>query len=128
MAHEFGHHVQFRRGYKADAGATAGSEAERGRYLELMADTYGAYFLTHARGAAMNAKRVEQFLVVFHQTGDCLYDAPRHHGTPNQRMAAARLGFDVADQAQKQGHILTADQFHALFVAAYPRLVAPDAR
>ena len=42
-------------------------------------------------------------------------------------MAAARFGFDVADQAHKQGHILTSEQFHDLFVAAYPQLIAPDA-
>jgi hypothetical protein len=40
---------------------------------------------------------------------------------------AAQLGFDVADQAQKQGHILTSDQFHDLFVDAYLDIVAPDA-
>jgi len=33
----------------------------------------------------------------------------------------------LADQAQKQGHLLTADEFHAQFVAAYPDLIAPDA-
>jgi hypothetical protein len=42
-------------------------------------------------------------------------------------MNAARFGFDVADQAQKQGKILTADQFHALFVAVYADITAPDA-
>jgi hypothetical protein len=42
-------------------------------------------------------------------------------------MAAARLGFDIADQAQKQGQILSSEQFHARFVAAYPGLIAPDA-
>jgi hypothetical protein len=42
-------------------------------------------------------------------------------------MAAAHFGFDLADQAQKQGHILSSAQFHDLFVAAYPGLVAPDA-
>ena len=42
-------------------------------------------------------------------------------------MKSARFGFDVADQAQKQGHILTSQQFHDLFVAYYPALVAPDA-
>jgi hypothetical protein len=42
-------------------------------------------------------------------------------------MNAARFGFDVADQAQKQGKILTADQFHALFVAAYADITPPDA-
>jgi hypothetical protein len=40
---------------------------------------------------------------------------------------AAQLGFDVADQAQKQGHILTSEQFHDLFVDAYLDIVAPDA-
>jgi hypothetical protein len=40
-------------------------------------------------------------------------------------MRAAQFGFDVADQAQKQGHILTSDQFHDLFVAEYTTFVAP---
>lgn len=53
-----------------------------------MADAMSASFLTHKRGAAMNRKRVEQFLEVFFQIGDCAFDNPGHHGTPNQRMAA----------------------------------------
>lgn len=125
--HEFAHHIQFRNGYYSDPLATTGSEAERTRYTELMADAIAGYYLTHKRGATMNRKRVEQFLEVFFQVGDCGFTSPGHHGTPNQRMAAARFGFDVADQAQKQGHILASDQFHALFVAAYPSLIAPDA-
>jgi hypothetical protein len=127
FAHEFGHHIQFENGYLGDAGATAGSAPEQARYIELMADALGAYFLTHKRGAAMNQKRVEQFLRVYYQTGDCGFDSDGHHGTPNQRMAAARFGFRLADQAQKQGHILTSAEIHALFVAEYPTLVAPDA-
>jgi hypothetical protein len=92
-----------------------------------MADAMAAYYLTHKRGGTMNRKRVEQFLEVFFQIGDCAFSNDGHHGTPNQRMAAAQLGFDVADQARKQGHILTSEQFHDLFVEAYPDLVAPDA-
>ena len=42
-------------------------------------------------------------------------------------MRAAEFGFSVADQAHKQGHILSSDAFHELFVAAYPAMVAPDA-
>jgi hypothetical protein len=126
-AHEFGHHIQFQRGYFGDPLATTGSEAERTRYTELMADAFSAYYLTHKRGSALNKHRVAQFLQVFFDIGDCAFDNPGHHGTPNQRMRAANFGFTVADRAQKQGHILTADQFHALFVAAYPSLVAPDA-
>jgi hypothetical protein len=40
-------------------------------------------------------------------------------------MRAARFGFDVAADFQKQGHILTANEFHALFVAKYTTFVAP---
>jgi hypothetical protein len=126
-AHEFGHHIQNAHDYFNDPLATAGDPPEQTRYTELMADAYSAYYLTHKRGAALNQKRVEQFLQVFFQIGDCAFDNPGHHGTPNQRMAAAHFGFDLADQAQKQGHILSSAQFHDLFVAAYPGLVAPDA-
>ena len=59
--------------------------------------------------------------------GDCGFDQDGHHGTPNQRLAAAHFGFQVASEAQKQGHILTSDAFHALFVAKYPALIKPDA-
>lgn len=126
-AHEFAHHIQFQRGYFNDPLATSGDAAERTRYTELMADAYSAYYLTHKRGAALNRKRVAQFLQVFFDIGDCAFTDPGHHGTPNQRMRSANFGFDVAHQAQKQGHILTADQFHALFLKAYSTIVAPDA-
>ena len=126
-AHEFGHHVQFQKGYFDDPRATSGDAAEQTRYTELMADAFGAYYLTHKRGAALNRKRVTQFLQVYFNVGDCAFDNPGHHGTPLQRMRAATFGFNVADQAQNQGHILTADQFHRLFLAAYPSFIAPDA-
>ncbi|MGH7579872.1 MAG: hypothetical protein ACREM9_06850 [Gemmatimonadales bacterium] len=126
-AHEFGHHVQFQKGYFDDPLATTGDPAERTRYTELMADAFGAFYLTHKRGAALNRKRVAQFLEVYFNVGDCAFDDPGHHGTPNQRMRAANFAFNLADQAQKQGHLLTADEFHAQFVAAYPGLIAPDA-
>jgi hypothetical protein len=126
-AHEFGHHIQFQKGYFNDPLATSGDPPEQTRYTELMADAFSAYYLTHKRGAALNRKRVAQFLQVFFDLGDCAFDNPDHHGTPNQRMKAANFGFNLAHEAQKQGHILTADQFHAAFVRAYPGLVAPDA-
>jgi hypothetical protein len=125
-AHEFGHHIQYERGYIDEPipGQTRRTtEAEKTRYTELMADAFSAYFLTHSRGGALNRKRVEQFLQVFFQIGDCAFTDPGHHGTPLQRMAAAQFGFDVAAQAQKQGQILTAAQFHALFVAEYPEFI-----
>jgi hypothetical protein len=127
LAHEFSHHIQYAHDYFSDHYATAGSAAEQTQYTELMADAYAAYFLTHSRGATMNRKRVTQFLEVFFDLGDCAFSDPSHHGTPNQRMRAANFGFDLADQAQKQGHIMSSSDFHDLFVAAYPGIVAPDA-
>jgi hypothetical protein len=126
FAHEFAHHIQYENDYFNDLDPSL-SDAEQTRYTELMADAYAAYFLTHARGAALNQKRVVQFLEVFYQIGDCAFSDPGHHGTPNQRMAAAEFGFRIADEYLKQGHILTAEEFHALFVAEYPSLIAPDA-
>lgn len=126
-AHEFAHHIQFENDYFADPVPGATTRAELSRYWELMADAMSAYFLTHKRGAALNRKRVEQVLETFFGLGDCVFTYRAHHGTPNQRMAAAQLGFDLADAAQKQGHILTSEQFHNLFVAAYQDLIAPDA-
>jgi hypothetical protein len=129
FAHEFGHHIQFERGYfdELPPGSDPATvdQAELTRYTELMADAFSAYFLTHSRGAAMNRKRVAQFLQVFFQIGDCAFTNPGHHGTPIQRMRAAQFGFDVADQAREQGQILTADQFHTLFRNAYVSFVTP---
>ena len=129
FAHEFGHHIQFERNFfdELPPGADPATvdQAELTRHNELMADAFAGYYLTHKRGAALNKKRVAQFLEVFFQAGDCAFTNPGHHGTPAQRMRAAEFGFSVADEAQKQGHILTAAQVHARFEAVYPSLVAP---
>ena len=132
-AHEFAHHIQYENEYFDDVpptypgGPAPTTQAEYTRYTELMADAMAAYQLTHKRGEAMNKHRVAKFLNAFFQLGDCAFTNPGHHGTPNQRMRAAEFGFDLADQAQKQGHILPSEEFKRLFDAAYPDLVAPDA-
>jgi hypothetical protein len=125
FAHEFAHQIQYENEYFDDLGAV--SRPERTRYTELMADAMAAYYLTHAHGESANKWRVQQFLSVFYQIGDCAFTDAGHHGTPNQRMKAAQFGFTVADEFQKQGHILTAAEFHDRFLAYYPTLIAPDA-
>lgn len=119
LAHEFGHHIQFDLNLFGNA---SGPEATR--RTELMADAYAAYYLSHARGASMQWKRVQLFLNVFFNIGDCSFTSDGHHGTPTQRMAAARWGYDVANKAQKQGHILTAQEFTRQFEAQLPRLIS----
>jgi hypothetical protein len=75
----------------------------------------------------MNRRRVQEFLHVFFDIGDCAFDDDGHHGTPNQRMKAAKFGFDVAESAKQKGKVLSSAEFHALFVKEYPKLIAPDA-
>ena len=121
LAHEYGHHVQFANG------VDFGSSPEGTRRTELMADAFSAYFMTHKRGSAMNWKRVQQFLKVFFDIGDCAFSNDGHHGTPNQRMKAAGFGYQLATDAQKQGKILSSQEFITLFDQALPGLIAPDA-
>ena len=123
LAHEYGHHIQFQLNLFEPGPDTP----EATRRTELMADAYSAYFLSHARGASMQWKRVKQFLQVFFTIGDCGFSSNGHHGTPLQRMAAAEWGYSVANNYQKQGKILTAEEFDALFEAQLPTLVAAPA-
>lgn len=120
LAHEFGHHIQI----ELDLfNTTITDPAERTRRTELMADAYSAYYLSHARGATMQWKRVQQFLEVFFNIGDCGFASSGHHGTPLQRMAAAQWGYDLANNAKKQGKILNSQEFADLFDAALPSLL-----
>jgi hypothetical protein len=123
LGHEFGHHVQF----EDDLFNSPLTGAEATRRTELMADAFGTYFATHSRGLALNAKRVLQAERTFYEVGDCAFNSPGHHGTPNQRLRASQWGANLADSAQKQGHILPSLTVASRFDAALPNLVAPDA-
>lgn len=125
LAHEFAHHIQFQKGYFREVDMEEQPAATR--RTELMADAYSAYFLTHKRGLAMNWKRVQQFLQVFFNIGDCYFEDAGHHGTYNQRLKAAAFGYQIANRAQKQGQILSSEAFYQLFENYLPVLVAPDA-
>ncbi|MBK7438594.1 MAG: hypothetical protein WBB12_18110 [Saprospiraceae bacterium] len=120
LSHEYGHHIQFQLGL---FNSPITDPAEATRRTELMADAFSAYYLSHARGASMQWKRVQLFLQVFFNIGDCAFNSGGHHGTPLQRMAAANWGYSVANDAQKQGHILTAEVFSSLFDAQLPLLL-----
>ncbi len=118
LAHEFGHQIQFQLNI---FGSATGPEATR--RTELMADAYSAYYLSHARGASMQWKRVQQFLEVFFNIGDCSITSDGHHGTPTQRMAAANWAYQLANNQQKQGFILSSQEFTALFEAQLPEIL-----
>ena len=123
LGHEFGHHVQFEK--DLFNGPLTGAEATR--RTELMADSLSTYYLTHKRGATLNAKRLLPSLQVSYQIGDCNFSSSNHHGTPNQRLRAAEWGAGIAAGAHKQGHILPSLTFSGLFDQSLPELVRPDA-
>jgi hypothetical protein len=124
LAHEFSHQVQF----DDNLFVSPLTGAEATRRTELMADAFGTYFLTHARGEALNAKRLLPSEQAFYAVGDCNFDYAGHHGTPNQRLRASTWGADLANGAQKQGFILPSLVLDADFEQELPVLVAPDAQ
>jgi hypothetical protein len=123
MGHEFGHHVQFEDGLFSSP--LTGAEATR--RTELMADAFGTYFATHARGLALNTKRVLQAEKTSFEVGDCQFADPGHHGTPLQRLRSATWAADLANAARPQGKILPSLGFASLFEQELPSIVAPDA-
>ncbi|MFF2410463.1 hypothetical protein [Streptomyces sp. NPDC058092] len=123
LGHEFAHHVQFQKNlFESDL---TGPEATR--RTELMADAFGTYYLTHARGESLNATRLLKSEKSFYQVGDCSFTSSGHHGTPNQRLASSSWAAGVANDASNQGHILPSLKFDELFEAKLPDLVKPDA-
>lgn len=124
LSHEFGHHVQYEKGL-FDSPLT-GPEATR--RTELMADGFGAYFMTHKKGQALNKHLVVQDAAAFYNVGDCSYDNNGHHGTPNQRTRTAEWASGLALASKPASRILPAMSFDALFEAKLPQLVAPDAK
>lgn len=122
LAHEFGHHVQFRTGtYFSPL-----PPPEASRRIELMADAMSTYFAVHAHGLSLNAKRVLLAERTFFDLGDCAYDNPAHHGTPEQRMRSAAWAADVASSARPRGKVLPSRTFIAMFERELPVLVGND--
>ena len=97
--------------------------AEAHRLSELEADFFTGYYLTHKRGGTYNWKRVAEFFELFYNIGDCSFESSGHHGTPNQRLAAARLGSILAEETFPKGHILEPEQVHELFLLAYEDII-----
>lgn len=123
VGHEMAHHVQYERNV---FGPVSGPEETR--RTELMADALGTYFLTHKRGATLQAKRVVEATLSFSAIGDCGFTDPGHHGTPNQRKAASQWGANLAATTWPKGHILGTQELITRFDGALPEIVRPDAR
>lgn len=116
LAHEWAHQIQFDNFSDWYPNGAADNAPEATRTTKLEADFIAAYYLTHKKGATYNWKRVADFFELFFNIGDCSFTSSGHHGTPLQRMEAARLGYVLATQAHKQGHIMSTDDVHEAFI------------
>ncbi|WP_276166976.1 hypothetical protein [Zobellia alginiliquefaciens] len=128
LAHEWGHQIQFLNFDDWQYPIPAFNDTpESTRMTELEADFITGYFLTHKRGATYNWKRVEDFLSAFFNIGDCGFESPGHHGTPAQRLAAAKAGFDLANGTKKKGQILSQQEVHNAFLSELDAIVGTSA-
>lgn len=123
LAHEYGHQVQFELGLFDDHAG----DAEATRLTELEADALGGYYLSHPRGERLRHQRVDAFVRAYGEVGDCAFDNPNHHGTPNQRSAAAAWADQLANAKGAKGQVLPAATVSELFRQVLPQIVAPDA-
>ncbi len=124
MAHEWAHQIQFDNFTVWYPDGAADNAPEATRTTELEADFFTGYYLTHKRGATYNWKRAEDFFELFFNIGDCSFTSSGHHGTPIQRMAAAYLGYKLAQSTFPRGHILSADEVHEAFLASLDTIIA----
>jgi len=121
LAHEYGHHIHVSKGIFGD------NTPEGTRFLELLADTYAAYYATHGKGLFLQPLVVERYVTTSFSIGDCGFDSPGHHGTPNQRARAAALGSSLAKQVGLFDPEYSSDEILSIFIETFPALVQPDA-
>ncbi|MGY3527448.1 hypothetical protein [Bradyrhizobium sp. USDA 4452] len=102
-AHEFGHICQFQQNL---SGALQGSERTV-RRIELHADYLSGWYL------GLLKKRNSSISLwssgdTFHRIGDSNFTNKQHHGTPEERVAASKAGFDLANGGEEnvQGAIM----------------------
>lgn len=124
LAHEWSHQIQFQNHalWTYPVPAFIGTP-ESTRMTELEADFFTGYYLTHKRGGTYNWKRVEAMLSAFYNIGDCGFQSSGHHGTPDQRLEAARQGYLQASAVQKKGHLPDAQSIHDAFIMTLPSIV-----
>lgn len=115
LSHEWAHQVQYQHMAAWYPSGTFADQAERTRTLELEADFFSGYYMTHKRGATHNWKNAADFFELFYQAGDCSFEFEQHHGTPMQRKKASYEGYLLSDAAKKKGQILSAEELHQYF-------------
>jgi len=142
-SHEFGHHIQYEMGVGSTTGSSIGgsgntgetvfyddeqSLADRTRRLELMADSFGSYYLGHSRGGRLDAARLAQIHQTAFSLGDCQIDTTTtHHGTPRQRECASNYGSQLAMTSYVDGgYVIEPEELMSLFKESLNGILSLD--
>ncbi|WP_446666679.1 hypothetical protein [Flexivirga sp. B27] len=123
LSHEMSHHVQ----YEDNLFDSPLTGAEATRRTELMADAFGTYFATHKKGLGMKPVQILKVEESFYDVGDCSFDSPGHHGTPNQRRAASSWGAATVAFSNNPNKVMPSMRLAKKFDKVLPELVKPDA-
>ena len=95
--HEYGHHV----GVLIGDVPIQSAIPEETRFSELLTDSLSAYWNAHTCGNALGPEEMEVVADTLFAVGDCNFDNPTHHGTPNQRACAVRWGAYLAHESSE---------------------------
>jgi len=105
LAHEWGHRTQQTLGW---------IQTSKNPEIELEADAFSGYYMALAKSYAWS--QIQGYFASTYAAGDYNFNSPQHHGTPNQRIAAAYLGVQKAVDAVNNGQPYSYEQLHTIFL------------
>ena len=120
LAHEWGHQIQFDNGWFTSSESTS-------RPIELEADAFSGFYMALSSDA-YSWNEINNYFAAVASTGDFNFNEPNHHGTPQERLAAAQLGFQTAYQVIQTQTPLTYADLHQIFSTAIGAFDAKGAR
>ncbi len=114
LAHEWGHRTQQVINWQ---------DYSQPAYKELEADAFSGFYLFLAKQWAWS--QVDQYYSAIYSFGDTNFNSPYHHGTSEERLAAAHLGVETANWAVQNQHQFTYNELHQIFIEAIRTMIKP---
>jgi hypothetical protein len=105
LAHEGGHRVQQTLGWISSQSLLV---------TELEADAFSGFYMAVVKRFAWS--QIQGYFANTYASGNYYFNHPQFHGTPNQRLAAAYMGVNLANYALTQPRPPTWGEMHAIFM------------
>jgi hypothetical protein len=114
LAHEWGHRTQFVMNWQ-DYGQPA--------HRELEADAFSGFYMALAKQWAWS--KINSYFQSVFDNGDSNFNSPIHHGTSQERLAAAKLGVDMGLAVLRSGKQMTYSELHNSFISKIKTVIKP---